>query len=65
MEKSKIPLNTLDKALHLSQVLSHDLTGKEGKVYRIFIALASDKIEALVAFAIWRARGEIINEIIC
>lgn len=64
--KSRIPLNTLDQALALSQALSRDLTRKESKAYhsyQIFAALAQDKREALAAFLIWRARGETLKEL--
>jgi hypothetical protein len=66
ISKSRIPLNTLDQALALSQALSRDLTRKESKAYhsyQIFAALAQDKLEALAAFLIWRARGETLKEL--
>ncbi len=66
ISKTRIPLNTLDQALALSQVLSRDLTRKESKAYhsyQIFAALAQDKRKALAAFLIWRARGETLKEL--
>jgi hypothetical protein len=66
LDKSRMPLNTLDRALALSQVLSRDLSRKGSKAYhsfRIFTALAQDEREALAAFLIWRARGETLKEL--
>lgn len=65
--KTRIPLNTLDQALAMSQSLSRDLNRKESKAYHsycIFAALAQDKREALAAFLIWRSRGEILKELL-
>jgi hypothetical protein len=70
MRKRKIesiPLNTIEQALRLEQALSHDLAKKETdsyRKYRIFSALTADKLEALAAFFIWKARGETIEEFI-
>ncbi len=59
-------LNTVDEALRLADVLMRDLADKESKSYQsyqIFAALAGDEGEGLVAFLIWRVRGETITEL--
>lgn len=65
--KSAIPINTLDRALDLARALSHELANPESKAFRskqIFSSLASNEPEGLAAFLIWRARGEILRELI-
>ena len=67
MKKNKtIPVNTLDEALRTAEILVNDLSNPESQVYRryrIFSALASDDHEGLIAFLIWRARGEIFQKL--
>ena len=63
---SSVPLNTLDKAVRLARSLSRDLASKERKACRshqIFSALTTNEQEALAAFLIWRAQGEVLHEL--
>jgi hypothetical protein len=65
--KSRIPINTLDRALKLAQVISRDLAADEGKAQRslqVFSALTDSDVEAWAAFVIWKARGETIKELL-
>ncbi len=63
--KNKIPLNTLESALTLARQVSRDLREehKARRNYRLFSALTGDEVEALLAFLIWRARGESLNRL--
>ena len=54
------PVNTLEKAIDLAQVVSRDLAHREPKTwrkFRMFQALTRDEREAFAAFIIWRARA--------
>jgi hypothetical protein len=64
--KPTIPVNTIDQALSLARTLSQDLAKKESQAkrsFRIFSVLVPNRLEALAAFFIWRARGETIKEL--
>ncbi len=61
----RVPMNTVDEALKLAHTLSRDLTRRDAKIlrsYQIFLALTEDEQEALVAFLVWKARGETLKE---
>lgn len=58
-EHNIVPLNTLDKALEFAGALSRELEGEKAwRAYRVFASLTGDRFEALIAFLIWKARGE-------
>jgi len=62
----RLPLNTLDSALTLARRLSLSLKKKNSKdhqAFRVFSAFTDSEIHALVAFCIWRTKGEIIKEL--
>jgi hypothetical protein len=59
------PLNTLDKALEFAGALSRELEGeKPWRTYRVFASLTDDRFEALIAFLIWKARGESLKKLL-
>ncbi len=60
-------INTLDEALRSAEILMRDLSNQESEAYqryRIFSALAPDESAGLIAFLIWRTRGEILQEVV-
>jgi hypothetical protein len=62
----RVPLSTLDKAVHLAHVLSRDLSMKDSKTmrsYHVFQALTKNDAEALAAFFIWKGGGTIVTEL--
>ncbi len=65
--KRYIPMNTLEKAMWLARILLRDLENQESKAsrsYKVFTALTTGERESLAAFFIWRARGEVIRELL-
>jgi len=65
--RERVPVNTIEQALKLARTLSQDLGKRESSTYRnfrIFMALASNKLEALAAFFIWKSRARMISELI-
>ncbi len=66
-ENHTVPVNTLDFALRSAEILVRDLANQESQTYqryRIFSALASSEGAGLIAFLIWRARDEILHDIL-
>ncbi len=60
-----VQLNTLDKALEFAGALSRELEGeKTWRMYRVFASLTSDRFEALIAFLIWKARGDNLKSLL-
>ncbi len=60
-----IPLNTLDKALEFAGELTRELEGERTwRMYRVFASLTGDRFEALIAFLIWKARGESLKKLL-
>lgn len=58
--KSKSPdLNTLDQVLVFTRQYSAEIRqdAKARRIYRNFVALASNQFEALLAFSIWEVPG--------
>ncbi len=64
--KKRIPVNTLESALALARQVSRDLRQERRtrQNYQLFAALTGDELEALLAFLIWRARGESIRHLL-
>jgi hypothetical protein len=55
-----LPLNTVDRALAFAGEVSQELKREHRawRMYHVFSSLAQDPFEALLAFLIWKARGE-------
>lgn len=54
-----VRLNTLDEVIAFAHSYSEEIRGdaKARRIYRTFAALTNNQFEALLAFSLWKVRG--------